>query len=525
MAETGPLQVVVIDDVVRFALHVWRYLSQNVGFGIGLIPGNDQHYFNQGDGPVGLPTPDGRARVWWVPAGSWRKQLEQVQEQIGKQYALFLVDLKAPKAPEYDAGEVVACLRESAGIDDSSIWRVSSYASPWADVRPKCLDLLRQIERRLPAPRTLIEIGREGVIDVLVTGAGFERGFEHQGEAARKRSRLGEKTGPGDRGFGLPSTDKILQAMGPPFKTEIKLPSPAKALSDNFSDPTLDDWWDLLLETELRRRLQPVRRTAKSGNAKKGRRRAKREAYDLERRLREAFRQALLRHDWGHMRQSVNAACLPWRAWLTTNYTRFADRAIALAVQSKARKDTESRSAPDWRVVSTSNEALSLLRELQDRDGVDGSDEPKPAAHVFKLHGDISHLTTMVIAGHDKEFYNSLSFPVDSLHQVYTAAGKYLLGLVEEVVDEPSRQMVCHIVGHGLKDRALVKILVDAARACPAGQILFRVVDRNPQEVKEVLERALEPVFRAPDRAAPEVQSIDEVSDAESYLARLKPGR
>jgi hypothetical protein len=32
------LEVIVLDDRSRFALHVWRYLSRSVGFGIGRVP-------------------------------------------------------------------------------------------------------------------------------------------------------------------------------------------------------------------------------------------------------------------------------------------------------------------------------------------------------------------------------------------------------------------------------------------------------------------------------------------------------
>ncbi len=522
MAPQSALNVVVVDDVVRFALHVWRYLGRNIGFGTGVVKAGAKSYFYQGGEPSGLPTADGRAKVWWLPADRrWQPGLEAVLGRLEGQPKLFLIDVKSQEEPSYDAGAVATWLEEE-GEPRKSILLVSSYAGgpPGRRVEPKSPETLRKVERRLPPRQVLGEIGEGGVIDVLVTGAGFE--FRHR---HRPRAGGGE---PRDVGFGLPPTGDVLLGMGSPFRRteggaapdELVL-SPGEAPGDfpwprifgsgeEFKDlarnKDLDAWWDLLLETALR----PVSRSSHRDQ----RRSAKRKARESEIKLRDAFRNAILRYDWGHTSQSLRAAQLPWHAWLTTNYTRFADRAIALVGQSWARGDAFGHSAPSWRTISTGNEALLLIQELQEREDDDANGHDQP---LFKLHGDISHLQTMAIAGNDKELFNMLSLPVDGLHHVYSAAQKYLLRALEE---RPGIEMRWHIVGHGLKDATLLSLLVRVARFRGDSEMRFIVVDPDEQstvadELKRTLEQRLE---RAPDVS-------HKPCDAESYLARLVAAR
>lgn len=539
------MQVVVVDDVVRFALHVWRYLGQSLGFGIGAVPSDRAGRFREDGKPRPLPTADGSAQVWWVPATDGVvPHLEAVQSETRWQRRLYLVDVKSPE-PRYRA-EVLAWVdgkrRAKPGKRDV-VRFVSSYAERIdREVWPKSPATLQWVadqaraaaQARAPVPGRVV--GSHGHIDVLVTGAGFELHPEAWEAGAGTVLR--------HLGFGLPSTGDILWSMGQPFDPKESRPDLDAIAADDervflvraatgFPEPVarsfdnqdlveamrtlagarrLDEWWDLLLETELRGRVQ-----------KRGellvRRRAKGEVQVHEVRMREAFRSAILRHDWGHLGQALAAVRLPWCAWLTTNYTRFADRAIALTSEAKRREQRESENspqaaspgqrgggrfarAPTWRLVATAQEAQLLIRELQDR----GDDHPWTDGEtpLFKLHGDISHLQTMAVAGHDKELFSVLGVPVDSLYQVYDAAEKFLLRLVR---DRPKAQIRFHVVGHGLMDETLVSVLARVAKAAGGRAIVRLVAPSPPKDIPELsglvsLER--------------------ECTNAESYMATLK---
>jgi hypothetical protein len=184
------------------------------------------------------------------------------------------------------------------------------------------------------------------------------------------------------------------------------------------------------------------------------RKRSKSAESQLEYKAREDFRHALLRHDWGQLNQALDAAHLPWAAWLSTNYTGFSDRALALYERESSR--TPSNSQPrHWSIVSTSHDAVHLTRRLL-------HGEPPGGRTLFKLHGHIEHLLTMAIAGEDKEIYSTLSLPVDSLHEVYSVAELYLNRHLNQL-DAPtlgtSTPIFWHVVGHRMKD-ALLKDLV-----------------------------------------------------------------
>lgn len=223
---------------------------------------------------------------------------------------------------------------------------------------------------------------------------------------------------------------------------------------------SLDQYWNELLDLELQR---------EGNKAQKSRR---------EYQIREIFRRCFLDYDHSFVRQALDAARFQWGAWLTTNYTRFADRAIDLT-QAAGPNPTkigepvegDGGDLPEaWRAVSTSNEAARLLREILHEMGL-GSKERL----LFKLHGDIGHLTTMAIAGHDKDLYSPLSLPIDSLHSVYTAAEIYLLREARKMKgSEPDeggrdgdecdggvepRSFVWHVVGHSLADPVLVRLI------------------------------------------------------------------
>lgn len=543
MAKLAPFQVIVVDDVVRFALHVWRYLGRSLGFGIGAVPSDQTGRFRDEDEALRpLATADGSAEVWWIRATDGvLGDLEAVQRATRRGRRLYLIDVKSPE-PRYRE-EILAWANGERRIKPTRrdiVRFVSSYAEQiHRDVWPKSPATLQWVaDQVIPsAPRRLV--GRTGYLDVLVTGAGFElRPQPWGGDAARALRHLG---------FGLPWTREILESMADPFSAVRERPG-LDALKDDekvflcgrsggfpvpwdrfLAEPELsaaaeklanhnllDEWWDLVLEAELRSRLR-------AESSRPERRRAKGAAWTFEVKMREAFRRAILRHDWGHLAQALAAARTPWVTWLTTNYTRFADRAIALTAQAKDREEREfaevigavgptrngaesqrfSR-APSWRIVGTAQEAQLLIRQLQDRRDRDLL--PWNETPLFKLHGDISHLQTMAIAGHDKELFSGLSVPVDSLYQVYDAAEKYLLRVVR---DQPRTRLLFHVVGHGLKDEALVSVLTRVAMARSRSKTVLRLVAPKPPELPPVLSGLVteDPV---PMRA-------------EKYMATLKP--
>lgn len=224
-----------------------------------------------------------------------------------------------------------------------------------------------------------------------------------------------------------------------------------------------------------------------------------------EREMREAFRRVILKYDWGYMNQALLAAQMPWHSWLTTNYTRFADRAIAL-----------SYPAP-WQIISTSIEALSLSRQIL-HGGNKANDRRKPPRYLFKLHGDIAHLQTMATAGQDKEFFSSFSVPIDSLHQVYSAAetclGRHIQGLRKH-------RVVWHIVGHGLNDLLLRQLIAEVCIHAKPGSTDFIIVSgRTPQGTCLTLQG----FFRQGDRHLrafiPRVR--EHRATAEQYMARIE---
>src|ERR1700674_55125 len=518
-----PWSIVVIDDSSRFPLHVWRYASRCLGFGIGEVEadgcrpdpsGAGEMWIRQGATDP-LVTDDARLRLWWVvPDNDWRRKLEEIfnrPERHGRVFAL--VDVYGKPGSSFSAEEACRHLEAKDGMGVKVIaWMVSAYhsghrtavAGKTRAIRPKSRETLRlmmqQLELDSPGP---IHLGNAG--HILVSGAGFE---------------IRDARG----GFGMPATRELLQGMGEPFwyverkgahspSEELIILEPARAsraaasqsafpvprngvwqhdfvineeLYELANKMDLDGYWDVLLEEELRARFS----SAHHGGLVSVRARRKARALWHERRLRQAFRHSLLQHDWGFMNQSLDAARLPLHAWLTTNYTHFANRAISLY------GDANQDRLGGWRIVATAAGGRPLAREDVDLE----PDEPDMAAapprnvdaagkarYLFKLHGDIAHLQTMAIAGHDKAVFSPLSMPIEDLYEVYVAAERFLLNSLRP----PDRGFVVwHLVGHGLLDKRLCKLLGRVARQLAVPQV-FVVVNPDPDKPRERLMKAL----------------------------------
>jgi hypothetical protein len=505
MSTESPWQLVVIDDSVRFAFHVWRYLGRSIGIG-----GEDRSanfWDAEGETPSRMDTADGRAAVWWVPGDrKMEKSLAAVIAALGPGQRFFLIDMRGQPADDSDGPDEPLGLRtldwlsrHAPDVDfHSDVMMVSSYETGVVPLAPKPLriwpkspETLARLAARMPAPAEK-PIATRG-LHILVTGAGFEMRNDSTG------------------GFGLPPTADLLGEMGPPFdepdltlRRKGPLPYPscknkkeAKDWQEISNSQDMDAWWNYLLERELRRITSIA--DAQSRN------RTKMLASARERDLREAFRRILLNYDRGHLNQTLEAAKQGWHTWLTTNYTRFADRAIALA-ETRA----EGTAPGPWQIVSTSIEALSLSRQILHGGS---SWREKKSRHLFKLHGDIAHLQTMATAGQDKEFFSSLSLPIDSLHQVYFAAETFLGYSLQAQKDV---QVVWHVVGHRLNDWLLCRLIAQVCTHTNPESTDFVVVSRDPTKTKEKLQsflRDTSPGFEERVAGYP--------ATAEQYMARI----
>lgn len=500
----SPLEVVVLDDMSRFAGHVWQYLSQGMGFGIGRMSDD-----GKGDGKGQLtfresephPTLSGDAQIRWINAGSaeWKGRLEEAVRDIGPSPSCFLIDVRGPlqaSRADYDWKEAVRRVREGPQ-PDATVFLVSSYMTGTQLFRLEGLEEEELVIRPktwrtlgLVAQQVRAQPEKLAGLHILVSGAGFE---------------LEESLG-GAHGMGMPKTQKILKKgwqgcdYGDEGFEENGFPIPRKlahgwpkgwpeeseleVLRTAAAKFNLDIYWNEALRLVLEK--------ARLENSQSEVRDQKIAASLQEHKVRESFRQAFLNYDWGYLNQALDAATLDWTAWLSTNYTGFADRALVLA----KRYGMASKS---WNIVSTSNEAIQLIRSILHGDKV----EPV----LFKLHGHIEHLLTMAIAGQDKELYSTLSLPVDSLHEVYTAAEVFLKRRLQHV----KGLVIWHVVGHSLKDALLVDVL---KRVCgPDHKILFVGPD--------VLEKGEENRNHFEFLKLPSRSFVDVPLYADEYLSRL----
>jgi hypothetical protein len=510
--------LLVIDDRDYFALRVWRYISRSIGIDLDQGAGPASREGDSGGEFLveGKPyvSSDGEICFRWVRAtGECRERCTEFFKTIPHDLGVYLlVDVKGEKDSGYNPGEICSALSQRKNLD---LKIVSSYPSvePIAGrpVDRKSLRTLQALRLRLypktpirPVDATPAETENNSgrfIPHVLITGAGFEMAD-------------------GNGGFGLPATTKVLETMGFPFRLAQRARRRSAAreagggswdtdewirmtpysykkdgedqktfpilrdwgtrleadLQDHAARENLDLYWDAIFGECLRRSLGEQMKPAAARDHQKS------IALQSERRMREAFRKSLLEHDWGYMNQSLVAARLKWHAWLTTNYTKFADRAIDLVGD---RPLGEDRDAP-WRIISTAAEAnISIREDLGSVTNDEGDDETPDWRHLFKLHGDIAHLHTMAIAGHDKDIINPLCFPVDSLYQIFTAADQFL----RNSLWNKARHVVWHIVGHGMQDFRLFKLIQSVCSRSGEGmKHVFIIVNPKPEEPLKVLE-------------------------------------
>jgi hypothetical protein len=375
---------------------------------------------------------------------------------------------------------------------ETRIWLVSSYGprdeagERPIPVYPKSPATLDQVQRRIekhtdPAMTSRVVARNPGIVRILVTGAGFD--FQSRVLAAgapdtaqvlkEMRPAVPQIRGPVPKGSDATDYRLTVQSREAPFKKppdarskfpEFNISAWGAGLSAGHRDAAdnegLDEYWDAALTAA---NLAPIL----DAKYAKFRDYADARGIQLEIALREAFRLSLAKYDIGHTKQSVKAAEGAWDAWLTTNYTRFGDRAI---------ERLNSTSGIPWRRIATPIEAKALHTELILRNTLPLGNEPQTERLFVKLHGDISHVHTMAIATSDKKPRSRLAVTPD-LGVMYAAATEWLSQRVKPDVtidNETSNLPQVHweVVGHGLRDAPLV-------------EMIRRVIERSAPAVHE----------------------------------------
>ncbi len=498
--------VVVVDDRSRFPLHVWRFLGRSLGFGVGEV-GIDGTLLDRehrekawiAAAPAKpLCTDDGRLRIWWVRADSHCESALEGVLRTCQGSIMVLVDVRGEPDSSYSYRNVYRYLTAMAKQlfpREVHIQVVSSYhpgrtgaeQNDAPEVLPKSRETLNEVAAKVLLP--LPPLRATEVRHILITGAGFEI--------------LGERGG-----FGMPLTRAVLARMGSPFYSQGPVPTdfavPLGVEGPGFPKPRgyerayssavdedLDAYWDQLLESVIDQAMSiDISRSSTKEELQL-------KAFERERAMREAFRRSLLLDDWGQLNQCLAAARLPWHAWLTTNYTQFSNRAIALL-----NDDVASAGGP-WRIISTGTEAQKLDQEDA------GGRGRQHSRFLFKLHGDIAHLETMAIAGQDKAIQTKFKVPIATLYEIYPKARRFL-----EVSLGEGARVVWHIVGHRFKDRGLREMVKDLQIRRTSWQI-FAVADPQPERARDWLLQEL-----APGGPPPTVVTCPVT--AASYLAHLE---
>lgn len=457
--------VLVIDDSERFAVHVWRCISGYPGFGhegifrSGDESDADQHLFY-------ACVDDGCTVVWWIRAGSTdevqKAFVEFINKTQGETVELILLDRvgRTGKKP-YSWHDVHKYMTKY--VSSQNVHVVSAYRTGMEDpegkgeslmTTPKLQSKLVMLLKKYTDAPFLEGIeercsgGGRGDLHVLVTGAGFEIGSTRDG-------------------LGQPSTWFALESMWKRLSSEGLIREPIKYFEDGWplvefgvegeekfevyaKSGDLDEYFSWIFHT-LRKRIDVQSPTELA------------QARNLELNIRRSFRSALLQNDWGQLYQCGIAARLPWLAWISTNYTGFADRAIeALPPREGIRR---------WEIIGGAEEARRLYDQMLDEiyNRPEGREESAVPRLLFKVHGDIGDVRTMALAKDDKRADSFLLAPVQSLYSLYGAAQQFLMTMLAigesgESVDARRRRVVFHIVGHNLFDRNLLGLLVQTNR-------------------------------------------------------------
>ena len=458
--------VVIIDDNPAFPVHVWRLLSGTMEFGEHSFPPSRAECFD-------LELGDGRLSLLWHNAKmfsstTFAERLKTLYPTNGNSW--FVVDVRLRKKTTDDCRAYWSLLRE-AGIDSSRIYLVSSYdtqvriESTVVPVHNKTPESLQALRKKIGFREERRGLGPGS--NVLVTGAGFEYRTDPSAlglpSTAQILGELGWRKPEASPLEGEPPLLKALrnrEAIDPPPKyvpgESARFPSFEGALGKyayrmhkaaQLGD--LDEYWEKVLSAvnDAPRFPRLVRWNRTYADVR---------CSQLELSLREAFRRAIAKYDIGHLDQSIRAARLDWTAWLSTNYTGFADRAIALS----------KNNGRPWRCAHTAMEGELLQRELMMGKWRDGE-------RLFvKLHGDIANVHTMAIAASDKSTRSSFAV-VPKLEIMYAIASEWLCQALSASQD--GGLCTWHIVGHALRDNVLLDTIARVVFRTSVRQHTFRV--------------------------------------------------
>lgn len=480
------VDVVVIDDKWEVAQYVWREIGNIPGFS------GDQPRFLD---TKAVSTPDERFRVWWIPAkAGWQDVLDAASKKLidDRNSRFFLVDVRGPVAGAtsgaYKCEQVVKYLEKKFEDDQDRIWLISAYehgrrlfgeGGRELRILDKGPDTFSNIVRlanrgfaaaraKRSSPSLVLESDWDSAIHVLITGAGFEfQPREGEGEAlglpgtkslieswVKRVFRSVASRGKKKEGFAIARAmqDNLkfeswilswLQKHAGSYLRSPPLPSASTTVDRHpliLTQWDLDEYWNETIAAIWSANLKGKVKDEATVKAW------------LEQYFREEFRKAFLGSDWGYLPQARAAADLEWKAWLSTNYTRFANRSI------------EKVAPRDWRAIEISDEAADFNRQMLF--GLPSTE----LRYLFKLHGDIGHALTMAISGKDKTITTGLN----SFSQLYLAAQKFL----QLASENPDQKIVWHIVGHGLKDELLVQVIKQVCQAKKGRDALrFVVVD------------------------------------------------
>ncbi len=474
--------VLLVDDNKRFVASVIRTLGRIVDLDDWVTPIDDRKPLSRCGSPVEQTDPlfrqgadgirrsfDGLLQFYWFDPTAKRSPDALERFRAAARFLCHwaddglavsaIIDVRHhPRSDLADCTRFCSAFIEEGG-DRKRLYVLSSYPSrgvPFYDsAQRREVPVWAKTPERLKRIRANIEVelyagssepGPTPASDIehfLITGAGFE-------------------IGPPRSFFGLPPTIDLMRRVGDavgfegfgdgfPVPKSIGVSEKRETIEQAATNLDLDRYWDAVLD-----------------NVQDYHKRSVDRAQDEERRLREAFRVVLSEYDVGYLEQTTAAAQLQWRLWLSTNYTRFTDRAIAQAPSSA------------WLTASNAAAAATLGAPLREATSI-----PRV---LFKLHGDIGQLDTMAIAGADKgqgQRYNHLVKP--DLGGVYGAAqiavGKVL---------RHCPVVCCHVVGHAMRDAPLLEVLGAIDQAMVAKRTRLIVVDRNPTRPVDEIQEALE---------------------------------
>lgn len=511
MTDEDRHEILVVDDNPVFPIRLWRILSSAYEFG---IEDSDVARLREP-----LVSPDNSfALTWFNPSedGTLRRFEEQVRRLGTRPNVWAIIDVhyvSDARSTYTDYRDTYLRLRpsrisvlpevpekRSPEERDSSLWIVSSYRiaeSYSGEIKPKSLEQLELLRDAITgdarARRASVTESTPEVCHILVTGAGFE-------------------LQPHPSALGLPPTSTLLcevevrrdpaltrsdpvaeeiekitwekQAKGYPLPRGRLMARDGAKLKYAASECDLDAYFLQMLEEA--RRLYTETFEEDSLARKIG-------PDSFEFRLRDAFRRSIAKYDFGHMMQHELAVGLNWDLWLTTNYTRFIDRAVDAFAPER------------WNVVQTVIEARVLSQQL----GA-GYRRSRGAKCAIKLHGDIGQVLTMAIAANDKRGPSTTLSVRPDLEAIYTAAD----GETYECLRDSRKECFWHVVGHGMRDERLVRSIDMAIEKTPnvAHRLLF--VAPDAASIREHMAAKFARHGHAVLIPVPET--------AQSYMARLR---